>query len=81
MGMLARPAAAAEPRRTRKDAADMKAYTEKIPRPRDVKFDMVPIPGGKFIMGSPEKEKGHKNDEGPQHEVTISPFWMGKCPK
>ena len=36
---------------------------------RDVKFDMVPIRGGKFLMGSPDSEKGHQADEGPQHEV------------
>ena len=30
-------------------------------------------------MGSPEEEKGRNDDEGPQHEVEIHPFWMGKC--
>lgn len=45
----------------------------------DVSFDMVPIPGGKFKMGSPDSEPGRKPDEGPVHEVTIAPFWMGKC--
>ncbi len=56
----------------------MKAYTEAIPD-TDVKFDMVPIPGGKFTMGSPEGEKDRNDDEGPQHEVAVEPFWMGKC--
>ena len=55
----------------------MKPYTEKIPS-ADVKFDMVPIPGGKFLMGSPESEGDRKKDEGPQVEVGIEPFWMGK---
>ncbi|MBN1908883.1 MAG: SUMF1/EgtB/PvdO family nonheme iron enzyme [Pirellulales bacterium] len=58
--------------------AEMKAYTEKIPG-TDVSFDMVPIPGGTFVMGSPEKEKKRNEDEGPQHEVAVEPFWMGKC--
>ena len=40
---------------------------------------MVPIPGGKFVMGSPDGEPGAQPDEGPQHEVEISPFWMGGC--
>ena len=40
---------------------------------------MIAIPGGTFLMGSPEKEKGRKEDEGPQHPVAIKPFWMGKC--
>src|SRR5690606_18378553 len=35
-----------------------------------------PIPGGKFVMGSPETEKDRQPDEGPQHEVESSPFWM-----
>jgi hypothetical protein len=39
---------------------------------------MVPIPGGKFKMGSPDTEAGRKPDEGPVHEVEIAPFWMQK---
>jgi formylglycine-generating enzyme required for sulfatase activity len=42
----------------------------------DVKFRLEPIPGGKFLLGSPENEKGHKPDEGPQLQVEIEPFWM-----
>lgn len=61
-----------------KSAADMKPYTDVIVS-ADVTFDMVPIPGGKFQMGSPDSEDGRKDDEGPQHEVEIEPFWMGKC--
>ena len=57
------------------DAAGMKAYVEQVPG-TDAKFKMVPIPGGKFLMGSPATEKGHQADEGPQHEVAIEPFWM-----
>ena len=41
-----------------------------------VTLDMVAIPGGKFMMGSPEGE-GEKS-EIPQHEVTVQPFFMGK---
>jgi formylglycine-generating enzyme required for sulfatase activity len=32
---------------------------------------MIVLPAGKFLMGSPDKEKGHQADESPQHEVTI----------
>ena len=39
---------------------------------------MVFIPGGTFSMGSPKSEQGHFGDEGPQHQVEIAPFWMGK---
>ena len=61
-----------------KTAAEMKPYAMEIPG-TDVTYEMVPIPGGKFKMGSPESEKGRKPDEGPQHEVEIAPFWMEKC--
>ncbi len=40
---------------------------------------MLPIPSGKFKIGSSDKDANRKPDEGPQREVTISPFWMGKC--
>jgi len=44
-----------------------------------VVLEMVAIPGGSFIMGSPEeKEAGRFNFESPQHQVTIQPFYMGK---
>jgi formylglycine-generating enzyme required for sulfatase activity len=60
------------------DRVEQKAYTEKIPGTQ-VSFEMVPIPGGTYLMGSPDSEKGRKDDEGPQHPVQIKPFWMGKC--
>lgn len=60
-----------------KTEAEMKPYTDLIEHTSE-KFEMVPIPGGKFSMGSPDGEAGHRADEGPQHEVEISPFWMGK---
>jgi formylglycine-generating enzyme required for sulfatase activity len=51
-------------------------YTEKI---HDITFDMIAIPGGAYLMGSPDKEKGRQVDEGPQHPVSVKPFWIGKC--
>ena len=45
---------------------------------KDVKLEMILIPAGKFVMGSPESEKGRSKDE-TQHEVTLTkPFYMGK---
>ncbi|WP_040896975.1 SUMF1/EgtB/PvdO family nonheme iron enzyme [Xenococcus sp. PCC 7305] len=41
-----------------------------------INLEMVSIPGGKFMMGSPEG-KG-QDSEKPQHEVTVQPFFMGK---
>ena len=43
-----------------------------------VTLDMVAIPGGKFLMGSPDTEKWRKDWESPQHWVTAQPFYMGK---
>jgi len=60
-----------------KSAADMKSYTNFIPG-SEVAYEMVPIPGGEFVMGSPDGEKDRQKDEGPQHPVKISPFWMGR---
>jgi formylglycine-generating enzyme required for sulfatase activity len=55
----------------------MVPYEATIPG-TDVKYTMLPIPGGKFMMGSPEDEEDRNDDEGPQFEVTVEPFWMGK---
>jgi len=55
----------------------MVPYTAKIPG-TDVTFEMLPIPGGTFTMGSPDSERNRSDDEGPQIEVTIEPFWMAK---
>jgi formylglycine-generating enzyme required for sulfatase activity len=56
----------------------LRPYVEKVPGSY-VSFEMVPIPGGTFLMGSPECEKGRDAEEGPQHSVRIHPFWMGAC--
>ncbi|MBF2016850.1 MAG: SUMF1/EgtB/PvdO family nonheme iron enzyme [Rivularia sp. T60_A2020_040] len=44
----------------------------------EVTLEMVSIPGGSFIMGSPRNEGN--TDEFPQHIVTLKPFFMGKYP-
>ncbi|MHC6204503.1 formylglycine-generating enzyme family protein [Breznakiellaceae bacterium SP9] len=40
--------------------------------------DLVRIQGGTFTMGSPTNEAGRWDDEGPQHQVTVSGFSMSK---
>ncbi|WP_242055306.1 formylglycine-generating enzyme family protein [Nostoc flagelliforme] len=45
-----------------------------------VVIEMVAIPGGKFLMGSPESEPERRDSEGPQHTVTVQPFFMSKFP-
>ena len=43
--------------------------------------EMVVIPRGEFLMGSPENEEGRLDKEGPQHRVTIGyRFAMGRYP-
>jgi len=53
-------------------------YTEVIPGSA-VKVRMVAVPGGAFQMGSPDSEPYRRADEGPVHEVKISPFWMERA--
>ena len=47
---------------------------------KGITLDLVVIPGGKFLMGSPTTETGHGESEVPQHEVSVSSFLMGKYP-
>jgi eukaryotic-like serine/threonine-protein kinase len=41
-------------------------------------IEMVRIPGGSFLMGSPANEAGRFDAEGPQHRVTVPSFSIGK---
>ncbi len=44
-----------------------------------VMMELVRIPAGEFMMGSPKSEEGHDEDEEPQHRVRIGePFYLGK---
>jgi len=56
--------------------ASAKYFTEDLGN--GVFLEMVEIPGGTFIMGSPASEAGRGNDESPQHQVTVPSFYMGK---
>mgnify|MGYP006280384163 CR=1 FL=1 len=42
--------------------------------------EMVAIPAGRFTMGSPPDEEGRDDDEGPQHEVSVPTFAIGRYP-
>jgi formylglycine-generating enzyme required for sulfatase activity len=66
-----------------------KNFTETIAPQRDrqtnadpdgpVTFDMVYIPGGEFVMGSPDGEPGRDKNEGPSHKVRVGASWIGRC--
>ena len=51
------------------------------PSEKPVEHRMRWIPPGTFLMGSPSSELGRWDDEGPQHEVTLSRgYWLGETP-
>jgi formylglycine-generating enzyme required for sulfatase activity len=60
-----------------KTEKEMKPYKQQITG-TEVSFEMLSIPGGEFVMGSPKSETKRNTDEGPQHKVKIKPFWIGK---
>jgi len=55
----------------------MVPYRENIPG-TEISFEMIPITGGEFVMGSPASEPERNEDEGPQVRVKVAPFWLGK---
>jgi formylglycine-generating enzyme required for sulfatase activity len=59
------------------EEASPQPYAQEVPG-AGVSIEMVPIPAGKFMMGSPSSESGRKADEGPQREVEVDAFWIGK---
>lgn len=56
---------------------ELQPYVEAVPE-TNVRFEMVPIPGGTFLMGSDESDPLRQPDEGPQRKVQLSSIWMGK---
>ena len=46
----------------------------------EVALEMVPIPAGEFLMGSPDDETGRWDDEGPQHRVHLAAFSLARTP-
>ncbi len=60
---------------TRKRQGEMRVFSEDL---NGAMLDMVEIPGGAFMMGSPDNEKERLPYEGPQHQVNVPPFYMGK---
>jgi formylglycine-generating enzyme required for sulfatase activity len=59
------------------DGTFMVPYTQRVDS-TNVAFEMIPIPGGELVIGSPDDEANRSEDEGPQFTVEVPPFWMGK---
>jgi formylglycine-generating enzyme required for sulfatase activity len=61
---------------TNRRNASAKYFTEDLGN--GVLLEMVEIPGGTFIMGSPANEAERYSDESPQYQVTVPSFCIGK---
>jgi len=53
-------------------------FEEHIPN-SPISFNMIAIPGGTFLIGSPDNEPFRDTDEGSQREITVSGFFMGQA--
>jgi len=58
--------------------ANPNVVTVDLPFPTPIPIQLVRIPAGSFTMGSPDTERSRVSDEGPQHQVTLSEFFMGQ---
>lgn len=62
----------------RQRTATVQGYRERLTD--NLSLEMIQIPAGRFLMGSPEDEPERRSNEGPQHEVQVPEFFMGKYP-
>ncbi|MFN9733782.1 MAG: SUMF1/EgtB/PvdO family nonheme iron enzyme [Microcystis sp.] len=53
-------------------------FTEKLPG--GLQLEMVELPGGEFMMGSPDSDPDAQSNEKPQHQVKVNSFAIGKYP-
>ena len=53
-------------------------FTEKLPN--RVTLEMVSLPAGEFIMGSPDSDPDARDWEKPPHQVKVNSFAIGKYP-
>lgn len=64
----------------RRTSATARYYTEPLDDLGEaIPLQMLLIPAGTFMMGSPEDEPEGEDDE-VQHEVTVPPFFLGRYP-
>jgi formylglycine-generating enzyme required for sulfatase activity len=53
---------------------------EKLNESGAIHLDLLHIPAGCFLMGSPAHEQDRSDNEGPQHEVELGEFFLGRTP-
>jgi formylglycine-generating enzyme required for sulfatase activity len=53
-------------------------FTENLPK--GITLEMVGLPAGKFLMGSPDSAIYASDEEKPQHQVKVNSFAIGKYP-
>ena len=58
--------------------SNIKSFTEMLPG--DVPLEMIGIPAGEFMMGSPDSDPDAKPNEKPAHLVTLKSFAIAKYP-
>ena len=61
---------------TKRSQNQAQVFTETIAKA--ITLEMMAIPGGSFVMGSPNTEAERGDNEGPQHTVNVAAFFMGK---
>ncbi|MDR3127100.1 MAG: SUMF1/EgtB/PvdO family nonheme iron enzyme [Tannerellaceae bacterium] len=79
-GIPSRPVASSDSLSSFLEPAQVEAFadfTEQIPG-TNVSIRMKAIPGGAFLMGSPEREQYRRPDEGPLRTVTLAPFFLAE---
>ncbi|MCZ8188568.1 MAG: SUMF1/EgtB/PvdO family nonheme iron enzyme, partial [Microcystis sp. LE19-338.1B] len=65
-------------KKTPSDEPQKNTFTEQLPG--GLKLAMVELPGGEFMMGSPDSDPDALDSEKPQHQVQVNSFAIGKYP-
>jgi formylglycine-generating enzyme required for sulfatase activity len=47
---------------------------------KGIELDVILVPSGEFMMGSPATEEDRIDSESPQHLVTVKSFFLGRYP-